>query len=447
MLGRFISFAAFLFAGALAGAIVQGWVGAFGGLTLFAFVWWSIDAWRGQRFLHWLQKSGQEPVPFTWGLWGEVTDRVWRMRRESTRNLVLSDQRLNDFLAAIQASPNGVLLLDDEGKIEWANQTAAQHLGIDVVRDHLQVLTNLLRSPDFLNYQAQADYSHDVVIAGRDDKPQRPVRIAVRLHPYGDGRKLMLTRDVTALEQAEAMRRDFVANVSHEIRTPLTVIAGFVETLQSLTLEPQETRRYLDLMAGHSQRMKSLVEDLLILSRLEGSPLPGVDQSVGLKPMWDQTQQEVRALSSVLMPSPAQQLDFNFPPELIDVELVGVPSEIQSAWSNLLSNAVRYTPAGGRVCATAHIDQAGFFCLSVQDSGPGIAPEHLSRLTERFYRVDSSRSRDLGGTGLGLSIVKHVIQRHGGELRIDSQLGVGSRFELAFPAARMRGISPLVDAG
>ena len=447
MLGRFISFAAFLFAGALAGAIVQGWVGAFGGLTLFAFVWWSIDAWRGQRFLHWLQKSGQEPVPFTWGLWGEVTDRVWRMRRESTRNLVLSDQRLNDFLAAIQASPNGVLLLDDEGKIEWANQTAAQHLGIDVVRDHLQVLTNLLRSPDFLNYQAQADYSNDVVIAGRDDKPQRPVRIAVRLHPYGDGRKLMLTRDVTALEQAEAMRRDFVANVSHEIRTPLTVIAGFVETMQSLTLEPQETRRYLDLMAGHSQRMKGLVEDLLILSRLEGSPLPGVDQSVGLKPMWDQAQQEVRALSTVLMPSPEQQLDFNFPPELIDVELVGVPSEIQSAWSNLLSNAVRYTPAGGRVCATAHIDQAGFFCLSVQDSGPGIAPEHLSRLTERFYRVDSSRSRDLGGTGLGLSIVKHVIQRHGGELRIDSQLGVGSHFELAFPAARMRGISPLVDAG
>ena len=447
MLGRFISFAAFLFAGALAGAIVQGWVGAFGGLTLFAFVWWSIDAWRGQRFLHWLQRSGQEPVPFTWGLWGEVTDRVWRMRRESTRNLVLSDQRLNDFLAAIQASPNGVLLLDDEGKIEWANQTAAQHLGIDVVRDHLQVLTNLLRSPDFLNYQAQADYSNDVVIAGRDDKPQRPVRIAVRLHPYGDGRKLMLTRDVTALEQAEAMRRDFVANVSHEIRTPLTVIAGFVETMQSLTLEPQETRRYLDLMAGHSQRMKSLVEDLLILSRLEGSPLPGVDQSVGLKPMWDQAQQEVRALSTVLMPSPAQQLDFNFPPELIDVELVGVPSEIQSAWSNLLSNAVRYTPAGGRVCATAHIDQAGFFCLSVQDSGPGIAPEHLSRLTERFYRVDSSRSRDLGGTGLGLSIVKHVMQRHGGELRIDSHLGVGSYFELAFPAARMRGISPLVDAG
>ena len=447
MLGRFISFAAFLFAGALAGAIGQGWAGAFWGLTLFAFVWWAIDAWRGQRFLHWLQRSGQEPVPFTWGLWGEVTDRVWRMRRESNRNMVLSDQRLNDFLAAIQASPNGVLLLDEEGKIEWANQTAAQHLGIDVVRDHLQVLTNLLRSPDFLNYQAQADYSHDVVIAGRDDKPQRPVRIAVRLHPYGDGRKLMLTRDITALEQAEAMRRDFVANVSHEIRTPLTVIAGFVETMQSLTLEPQETRRYLDLMAGHSQRMKGLVEDLLILSRLEGSPLPGVDQSVGLKPMWDQAQQEVRALSAVLMPSPAQQLDFNFPPELIDVELVGVPSEIQSAWSNLLSNAVRYTPAGGRVCATAHIDQAGFFCLAVQDSGPGIAPEHLSRLTERFYRVDSSRSRDLGGTGLGLSIVKHVMQRHGGELRIDSQLGVGSRFELAFPAARLRGLSPLVHAG
>jgi two-component system phosphate regulon sensor histidine kinase PhoR len=257
----------------------------------------------------------------------------------------------------------------------------------------------------------------------------------------------MLTRDITALEQAEAMRRDFVANVSHEIRTPLTVIAGFVETMQSLTLAPEETQRYLDLMAGHSQRMKNLVEDLLILSRLEGSPLPGVDQSVGLKLVWDQAHQEARELSSVLMPVPAQQFDFNFPAELKDAALIGVPTEIQSAWSNLLSNAVRYTPAGGRVEARAHIDVSGLFCLSVQDSGPGIAPEHLSRLTERFYRVDSSRSRDLGGTGLGLSIVKHVMQRHGGELRIDSQLGVGSRFELAFPAARMRGLSPLVHAG
>jgi two-component system phosphate regulon sensor histidine kinase PhoR len=140
-------------------------------------------------------------------------------------------------------------------------------------------------------------------------------------------------------------------------------------------------------------------------------------------------------------------LDFNFPSELNDAELVGVPKEIQSAWSNLLSNAVRYTPAAGHVEARAYMDVSGLFCLSVKDSGPGIAPEHLPRLTERFYRVDSSRSRDLGGTGLGLSIVKHVMQRHGGELRIDSQLGVGSHFELAFPAARVRGLSPLVHAG
>ena len=447
MLGRFISFAAFLLTGALFGAAAYAWNGAFWGVCLFAFLWWFMDAWRGQRFLHWLQKSGKEPVPYTWGLWGEVTDRVWRMRRESDRQMVLSEQRLNDFLAAIQASPNGVLLLDQEGKIEWANQTVGQHLGIDVVRDRMQVLTNLLRSPEFLKYLAQADFSQDVVIAGRDDRPQRPVRIAVRLHPYGDGRKLMLTRDITAVEQAEAMRRDFVANVSHEIRTPLTVIAGFVETMQSLALEPHEIQRYLDLMAGHSQRMKSLVEDLLILSRLEGSPLPGVDQSLGLQLLWDQAAQEARALSAVLRPMPAQQLDFNFSADLKDLSLVGVPSELQSAWSNLLSNAVRYTPAGGHVVAQARLDASGGVCLSVQDSGPGIAPEHLPRLTERFYRVDSSRSRDLGGTGLGLSIVKHVMQRHGGDLRVDSQLGLGSKFELVFPAARMRAIIDQAQTG
>ncbi len=430
-----------MLAGAVLGALSYQWPGAFLGVTLAAFCWWVLDARRGQRVLHWLQQSAQDPVPHTWGLWGEVTDRVWRMHRDGDRKLALSQQRLSDFLAAIQASPNGVLLLDQEGKIEWANQTVAQHLGIDVLRDQQQVLTNLLRSPEFLKYQSVADFSHDVVIAGRDDKPQRPVRIAVRLHPYGEGRKLMLTRDITALEQAEAMRRDFVANVSHEIRTPLTVIAGFVETMQSLSLEPHETKRYLDLMAGHSQRMKNLVEDLLILSRLEGSPLPGDDQSVGLQSLWNQAQHEARSLSAVLFALPEQQLDFQFPTECDGLVLVGIPSEIQSAWSNLLSNAVRYTPAGGLVQAAARIDGRGCLCLSVKDSGPGIAPEHLSRLTERFYRVDSSRSRDSGGTGLGLSIVKHVMQRHGGELRIDSQLGHGSRFELVFPAARLRGLS------
>jgi two-component system phosphate regulon sensor histidine kinase PhoR len=227
----------------------------------------------------------------------------------------------------------------------------------------------------------------------------------------------------------------------------LTVIAGFVETMQSLALEPHEIQRYLDLMAGHSQRMKSLVEDLLILSRLEGSPLPGVDQSLGLQLLWDQAAQEARALSAVLRPMPAQQLDFNFSADLKDLSLVGVPSELQSAWSNLLSNAVRYTPAGGHVVAQARLDASGGVCLSVQDSGPGIAPEHLPRLTERFYRVDSSRSRDLGGTGLGLSIVKHVMQRHGGDLRVDSQLGLGSKFELVFPAARMRAIIDQAQTG
>jgi len=441
VLGRFISFAIFILLGALMGALFFQWSGAFFGVTLTAFCWWFLEARRGYRLFHWLQQPDRAPVPHTRGLWGEVSDRVSRMLRESERQVAVSQQRLGDFLAAIQASPNGVLLLDQEGRIEWANQTAAQHLGIDVARDHQQVLTNLLRSPDFLDYQLFADFSQDVVIAGRDDKPQRPVRIAIRMHPYGDGRKLMLTRDITALEQSEAMRRDFVANVSHEIRTPLTVIAGFIETMQSLNLEPHETKRYLELMAGYSSRMKSLVEDLLILSRLEGSPLPGDDQSVELATLWDLTQLEAKSLSAVLFAMPKQQLEFHLPAEYNGMVLVGIPSEIQSAWSNLLSNAVRYTPAGGLVQAHARVDARGCLCLSVKDSGPGIGPEHLPRLTERFYRVDSSRSRDSGGTGLGLSIVKHVMQRHGGELLIDSQLGQGSRFELVFPPARLRGLS------
>jgi two-component system phosphate regulon sensor histidine kinase PhoR len=239
-------------------------------------------------------------------------------------------------------------------------------------------------------------------------------------------------------EQAEAMRRDFVANVSHEIRTPLTVLSGFVETLQTLPLEAAERARYLDLMAQQASRMQSLVNDLLMLSRLEGSPLPGAAEWSSVPTLMSQLEQEGRALSAVLNPpitGPAQQLVFEPAPRC---ELAGTAPELHSALSNLVSNAVRYTPAGGQVrCGwLQHPDgRSEFF---VQDSGPGVAPEHIPRLTERFYRVDRSRSRDTGGTGLGLAIVKHVAQRHGAELKIESVLGKGSRFALVFPASRVR---------
>jgi two-component system phosphate regulon sensor histidine kinase PhoR len=412
--------------------------GGLAGMLVAGTVWVLWDFTRGLRVLQWLRDDELSKAPLRLGLWGTVAERVRRaarVREQATRE---SERRLQDFLAALQASPNGVVLLDASGRIEWFNQTAATHLGLDPQRDLLQHLVNLVRDPAFTAYVAAGDYQGSVTMPARSHSSSRPVRISVQLHNYGQGRRLLLSRDITMFEQAEAMRRDFVANVSHEIRTPLTVLSGFVETLQTLPLDEVERARYLDLMAQQAARMQSLVSDLLTLSRLEGSPLPGAGEWLAVAGLMGQLQQEAQSLSTVLNPpmtGPAQVLDFEPAPAC---ELAGTPGELHSALSNLVSNAVRYTPAGGTVhCGwLLHADGRGEFW--VQDSGPGIAPEHIPRLTERFYRVDRSRSRDTGGTGLGLAIVKHVVQRHGAELKIESAPGKGSRFAIVFPASRVR---------
>ena len=378
--------------------------------------------------------STASPAPAMRGIWGEVVDRTRRLLKNRDQQNQESQTRLDEFLAAMQASPSGVVLLDAQGRIEWCNQMATQHFGFDAQRDVLQHIANLVREPAFRAYMASGNFSHDVVIPGNASTPARPVKLSVHVHSYGKGRKLLLSRDITAVELAEAMRRDFVANVSHEIRTPLTVLAGFIETLQTLPLKEPERVRYLTLMAQQSQRMQTLVSDLLTLSRLEGSPFPDANEWMTTSALLAQCEQEARALSVVLAPQ-GHQLEFDAGPAC---EIAGVQTELYSAMSNLVTNAVRYTPEGGqvRVSWTLHSDGRGEF--QVKDKGPGIAPEHLPRLTERFYRIDRSRSRETGGTGLGLAIVKHVAQRHGAELHIDSQPGHGSCFSIVFPAARVR---------
>jgi two-component system, OmpR family, phosphate regulon sensor histidine kinase PhoR len=441
MVFRLVMFLLFQGVGGLAGWYL--WpehislAGALTGVVAGGVAWTLLDLSRGMRVLQWLRSGNTAEAPVRIGLWGEVSDRMRRLIRAREQQIRESETRLHDFLAALQASPNGVLLLDAQGRIEWFNQTAASHFGLDVQRDLLQHFGNLVRDPAFAAYVAGADYSHDVTMPGRDNTLSRPVRLSAQLHPYGEGRRLLLSRDVTALEQAEAMRRDFVANVSHEIRTPLTVLSGFVETLQSLPLDEAERARYLALMAQQAQRMQILVSDLLTLSRLEGSPLPGAGEWMSVRQMMQQLEQEGRALSAVLTHSsgPGHQLSFE---TLQDAEISGASGELLSAMSNLVSNAIRYTPAGGVVKVSWQMQDDGRAEFSVFDSGPGIAPEHLPRLTERFYRVDRGRSRDSGGTGLGLAIVKHVAQRHGAELKIESTLGKGSRFSIVFPAVRVR---------
>lgn len=437
MLWRLCVFSLLYAAGGLLGWWWAQSRGAMAGVVLAGLCWFVLDGWRGARVLRWLRTGRTDGAPQMNGLWGEAADRARRGFKARDRQVQESEARLQEFLAAIQASPNGVVLLDDEGRIEWCNETAAAHFGFDLQRDLLQLIGNLVRDPVFTLHYAAADYAHEIVMLAPSSTASQPVRLAVHLHPYGQGRTLLLSRDVTDVEKAETMRRDFVANVSHEIRTPLTVLAGFIETLQTLPLDDNDRARYLDLMAQQSHRMQTLVNDLLTLSRLEGSPPPGAAEWMPVHALVAQVEQEARALSTLLMASQgkAQHLGFEL---LADSEVAGSQSELLSAMSNLVSNAIRYTPAGGSIAVRWQLlpDGRGEFC--VKDSGPGIAAEHISRLTERFYRVDRSRSRETGGTGLGLAIVKHVLQRHGAELRIDSTPGTGSTFAIVLPASRLR---------
>lgn len=416
------------------------WFGALILALVGGYVWLVLDAMRGMRLLRWLRKGEFGDVALGGGLWGEVSERVRRLVRSRDRMTLESKDRLQDFLAALQASPNGVVLLDSEGRIEWFNQTAAGHFGFDAQRDLLQHFGNLVRDPGFASYFSVRDFRHDVVMPGRESTSTKPVKLSVHMHPYGEGRSLLISRDITAVEQAEAMRRDFVANVSHEIRTPLTVLAGFVETLQSLPLDDQERQRYLGLMSQQARRMQTLVSDLLMLSRLEGSPLPSTQEWTPVRQLMAQCAQDAHDLSRVLW-TQAQEISFETEG---DWALAGAAAELLSAMSNLVGNAIRYTPADQKIDVRWRVLPDGRAVFSVRDTGPGIAPEHLARLTERFYRVDRSRSRDTGGTGLGLAIVKHVAQRHGAELGIESVPGKGSTFSIVFPAQRLHPCAAVV---
>ena len=443
MLFRLLSFALFQGAGALLAAIFMRVFAPAQGVTVAAalvgalaatYFWLLWDLSRGLRVMRWLRSDETREVAVQSGLWGEFSHRIRRLLRNNERAVQQRDERLQEFLAAMQASPNGVVMLDKDFRIEWFNDSAGLHFGLDARRDLEQHFANLVRDPSFAAYFAAKDFEKDVLMPGRASTITLPVRLSVHVHPYGAGRSLLLSRDVTAVEQAEAMRRDFVANVSHEIRTPLTVLGGFVETLQTLSLNATERARYLDLMAQQASRMQSLVNDLLTLSRLEGSPLPSTQEWVDVSLLVDQCRQEAGELSRVLW-GQAHSMSFEIQTGL---SLAGSASELHSAFFNLIGNAVRYTPAEKSIRVIASVTEEGGAQFAVYDQGMGIAQEHIGRLTERFYRVDRSRSRDTGGTGLGLAIVKHVVQRHGAELSISSIPGEGSRFQIGFPPHRVQ---------
>ncbi|MDE2401667.1 MAG: phosphate regulon sensor histidine kinase PhoR [Burkholderiales bacterium] len=388
-----------------------------------------LDTLKGHQLLDWLRTPEAE-APKLPGLWGEVAHRIQRVLRQ--RDLLLADERrrLDQLLSGIQASPNGVLLLNDSDHITWISKVAADHFGLDPNRDLMQRVTNLIRQPAFVQYMQAGDFREPV----KCPMPRGGHGyLSVQASRYGEGLKLILSQDITERERADTMRRDFVANVSHEIRTPLTVLSGFIETLASLPLTEAERQRVITLMGQQAERMQGLVADLLTLAQIEGSPRPTSDRWIKVGDLMQRLENDGLGLSCG-----RHSMTFAVDDLGGKTEIAGVESEWLSAMGNLVSNAVRYTPDGASIDVRWVTMPEGGAEFSVRDGGIGIAPEHIPRLTERFYRVDGSRSRETGGTGLGLSIVKHVVQRHGGELRIASVPGKGSTFTLSVPAARVR---------
>jgi two-component system phosphate regulon sensor histidine kinase PhoR len=360
-----------------------------------------------------------------------VLSALHRHEREAARRQHNLVDALTRFRRAAEALPDGVVILEAENRIEWCNDTAAAHLGLDPRADLGQPIANLVREPSFVQYLLSADQAAraPIHVALGSDKV-----FALQIIPYGEAQKLLLSRDVTQAERVETMRRDFVANVSHELRTPLTVLVGFLETVRELKLDPQRVRDYLGMMQDQAARMHRIIEDLLTLSQLESSP-PPAGERVRVIPLLERVREDAIALSGG-----RHAISLQAQPT---VDLLGADGELASAFGNLVTNAVRYTPRGGEVrMIWSEAPEGASF--SVEDTGVGITPEHVPRLTERFYRVDRSRSRETGGTGLGLAIVKHALARHQAVLEIESKPGLGSRFTVRFPAHRVVPAEPVV---
>jgi two-component system phosphate regulon sensor histidine kinase PhoR len=374
------------------------------------------------RLARWLAEPLPGQVPEASGGWDEVLHALHRHERDAAKDRERLADTVSRFRRAAEALPEGVVILDGADRIEWCNDTAAAHLGLDPRADVGQPVTNLVREPEFAAYMSASESRAPVRVSFGGDAVY-----ALQLIAYGESQKLLLSRDVTQAERVETMRRDFVANVSHELRTPLTVLVGFLETVRELKLDPQRTRDYLGMMQEQSARMHRIIEDLLTLSQLESAP-PPASERVRVMPLLQRVKADGEALSAG-----RHRIALDAEP---GVDLLGADGELASAFGNLVTNAVRYTPAGGEVRIEWREEPDGSARFAVADTGVGIAAEHLPRLTERFYRVDRSRSRETGGTGLGLAIVKHALARHDGRLAVESAPGRGSRFTVHFPPKR-----------
>ncbi len=391
-------------------------------LALSAILGWQwLQLYKMQQWL--LNQDSTEP-PESQGIWGSVFDDIYHLQRRQQK----SQDRLKAVLARIQdgtaALKDGVLMANGQGNLEWWNHAATKLLGLKENQDIGQPITNLIRLPEFKHYFEMANYEEPFEMVSPN---QHDIHLQFHITLYSQQDRLIICRDISRMKQLEAMRQDFVANASHELSTPLTVIAGYLETfLDHKDSLPSRWGRALKQMYQQSMRMQNLINDLLTLSRLENGHVKD-HVLVNVKAMLIHLQDDAIALSS----DKNQTIEL----EAQDVWMTGIDSELSSAFSNLIFNAVKYTQDQGSIHIHWYSDKSGLH-LSIKDNGMGIDSPHIPRLTERFYRADPSRHSETGGTGLGLAIVKHILLRHDGHLEVQSTLGKGSTFTCHFPNAR-----------
>ncbi|MBJ6136613.1 phosphate regulon sensor histidine kinase PhoR [Marinobacter litoralis] len=414
----------------LAGTTLVGWYFGFplyGLLTgLILYLWWTLL--QARRLYQWLgNPSASDEPPQSIGMWGHIFDSLHKLHQGHLSKQDTLRSRINRVQDSTNSMREGVIMTNARGEMEWWNDAAEYLLGFQRSTDRGQYIQNLIRSPAFKTYFEARNYAEPLEL----NSPAKPhIHLEFQINQFGDDDRLIVAKDVTRLFQLEQMRRDFIGNVSHEMRTPLTVISGYLETLADHLEElPPKWRRAIHTMQSQSSRMEALITDLILLSKIETGEHTVDQVPTDVDVMLHQIRNDAKALSG----EKGHQIDIQVTDQRL---LKGDRSQLRSAFSNLIFNAVKYTPQGGHITVTWNSDRDGAH-LTVEDTGIGIDPVHIPRLTERFYRADPSRHQGTGGTGLGLAIVKHVLINHDGHLEIRSNLGEGSRFICHFPKERL----------
>lgn len=407
-------------------------------LLLALVIYCAYNLFQLRRMYQWLAQgpsSNKSAPPESIGLWGDIFDGIYRLQKQERKASAYLEGIINKAQESSAALEMAVIVIDKQNNLDWWNRASEGMLGLKYPQDRNLAVTNLIRNPSFAEYFGTENYDEPLKInAPGDNSKVLEFQIAL----FGEHERLMIVRDVTQFHRLESMRKDFVGNVSHELGTPITVIKGYLETIiDNIDSLDEKWRKPMRQMHQQSNRMESIVRDLLLLSSLETRTLGKQQDEIALAALLAEIKNDTQSIFDTR----SHEFIIDCPDEIV---LKGARSELYSAISNLAVNAAKYTPDNGVVVIKTHRSGDAIY-IEVIDNGIGIEAEHIPRLTERFYRVDSSRSSDTGGTGLGLAIVKHILARHDGELEISSEIGQGSTFKCRLPIARLVGEGTLEE--